>query len=34
MTLLALPGHDLLDRVLSGDSLLDSLHAAADCAGG
>ena len=33
MTLLALPGHDLLDRVLSGDSLLDSLHAAAELRG-
>ncbi len=33
MTLLALPGHDLLDRVLSGESLLDSLHAGAELPG-
>src|SRR3954471_13960558 len=30
MTLLAPPGHDPLDRVLAGDTLLDSLHAGAD----
>jgi glycosyltransferase involved in cell wall biosynthesis len=30
MTLLAPPGHELLDRVLSGETLLESLHAGAD----
>ena len=30
MTLLAPPGHALLERVLAGDTLLDSLHAGAD----